>query len=224
MPPILIAQNISKRFGANPLFDSISFAVHDGDRIGLIGPNGAGKSTLLAILGAEHEPDSGEVSFRKRARIGYVHQISDFAPGVTVRQNIEEALDRAAVPSGEREQRLRETLGRAGFTEDDSRGNPGMDGEAASLSGGWRKRLAIAEALVTNPDVLLLDEPTNHLDLEGIEWLEGVLRAARFACVVVTHDRYFLENVASEVVELSRVYAEGVLRVRGTYSKFLEGR
>ena len=224
MPPILIAQNISKRFGANPLFDSISFAVHDGDRIGLIGPNGAGKSTLLAILGAEHEPDSGEVSFRKRARIGYVHQISDFAPGVTVRQNIEEALDRAAVPSGEREQRLRETLGRAGFTEDDSRGNPGMDREAASLSGGWRKRLAIAEALVTNPDVLLLDEPTNHLDLEGIEWLEGLLRSATFAFVVVTHDRYFLENVASEVVELNRIYADGLLRVKGGYSKFLEER
>lgn len=224
MPPILIAQNISKRFGANPLFDSISFAVHDGDRIGLIGPNGAGKSTLLAILGAEHEPDSGEVSFRKRARIGYVHQISDFAPGVTVRQNIEEALDRAAVPSGEREQRLRETLGRAGFTEDDSRANPGMDREAASLSGGWRKRLAIAEALVTNPDVLLLDEPTNHLDLEGIEWLEGLLRSATFAFVVVTHDRYFLENVASEVVELNRIYADGLLRVKGGYSKFLEER
>ena len=81
MPPILIAQNISKRFGAVPLFDNISCAVHDGDRIGLIGPNGAGKSTLLAILGAEQQPDSGEVSFRKGVRIGYVHQISDFAPG-----------------------------------------------------------------------------------------------------------------------------------------------
>ncbi|HEV2133719.1 MAG TPA: ABC-F family ATP-binding cassette domain-containing protein [Terracidiphilus sp.] len=216
MPPILIAQNISKRFGANPIFQNISFAIHDNDRVGLIGPNGAGKSTLLAILGAEQQPDSGEVSFRKRGRIGYVHQISDFAPGITVRQAIEAALRRAAIPVTAREQRLREILGRAGFT--------GMGREASTLSGGWRKRLAIAEALVTEPDVLLLDEPTNHLDLEGIEWLETLLRAARFAFVVVTHDRYFLENIASEVVELNRIYSDGLLRIKGGYSKFLEDR
>ncbi|MGC2584432.1 MAG: ABC-F family ATP-binding cassette domain-containing protein [Acidobacteriaceae bacterium] len=224
MPPILIAQNISKRFGATPLFENLSFAVHDGDRIGLIGPNGAGKSTLLAILAAEEQPDSGEVSFRKRARIGYVRQISDFAAGLTVRQIIEAAFGRTAVPAGDREQRLRETLGRAGFAEHDSPIQPGMDREAATLSGGWRKRLAIAEALVTDPDVLLLDEPTNHLDLEGIEWLEGLLGAARFAFVVVTHDRYFLENVARVVVELNRLYSEGLLRVQGSYSRFLEER
>jgi ABC transport system ATP-binding/permease protein len=224
MPPILIAQNISKRFGATPLFDNISFAVHDGDRIGLIGPNGAGKSTLLAILGAEQQPDSGEVTFRKDVRIGYVHQISDFAAEITVRQVIEAALERAAVPAGAREQRLRETLGRAGFTESDTSGNPGMDREAATLSGGWRKRLAIAEALVTDPQVLLLDEPTNHLDLDGIEWLEGLLRAASFAYVAVTHDRYFLENVTSQTVELNRIYSDGLLRAKGSYSKFLEDR
>ncbi len=224
MPPILIAQNISKRFGATPLFEGLNFAVHDGDRIGLIGPNGAGKSTLLTILGGEQRPDSGEVSFRKRASIGYVHQISGFAPGATVRQVIENALERAAVPASAREQQLRETLGRAGFSEDHSAGSPGMDSPASTLSGGWSKRLAIAEALVTQPDVLLLDEPTNHLDLEGIEWLEGVLRTAKCACVVVTHDRYFLENTASEVVELNRIYSEGLLRVKGSYSKFLEDR
>lgn len=224
MPPILIAQNISKRFGAAPLFDALSFAVHDNDRIGLIGPNGAGKSTLLAILGAEQHPDSGEVSFRKGVRIGYVHQISDFPSGVTVRQVIETALERAAAPATAREQRLRETLGRAGFTEGESSGIPGMDREAASLSGGWRKRLAIAEALVAEPDVLLLDEPTNHLDLDGIEWLEGLLRDANFAFVVVTHDRYFLENVASGIVELNRIYSDGLLRVKGGYSRFLEER
>jgi len=224
MPPILNAQGVSKRFGATPLFEKISFAVNEGDRIGLIGPNGAGKSTLLAVLAGEVEPDSGEVSVRRRARIGYVRQISEYDAGMTVRSVMEAALERASVPANEREQRLRETLGRAGFADDGTDTSIRMDAEASSLSGGWRKRLAIAEAMVTEPDVLLLDEPTNHLDLEGIEWLEGVLRSARFACVVVSHDRYFLENVASEVVELSRVYAEGVLRVRGTYSKFLEGR
>ena len=224
MPPILIAQNISKRFGAVPLFENLSFAVHDGDRIGLIGPNGAGKSTLLAILGGEQEPDSGEVSFRKRVRIGYVHQVSDFASGITVRQIVEAALDRAAIPAADREQRLRETLGRTGFTDNDTSGSPGMGREAASLSGGWRKRLAVAEALVTDPEVLLLDEPTNHLDLDGIEWLEELLRNAAFAYVTVTHDRYFLENTATEVVELNRIYSDGLLRIQGAYSRFLEGR
>lgn len=224
MPPILIAQNISKRFGAIPLFENITFTVHDGQHIGLIGPNGAGKSTLLALLGNEQQPDSGEVSFRKGARVAYVHQISDFAVGSTVRQVVEAAFERAAIPFEAREQRLRETLGRTGFTEVESAGNPGMDREASTLSGGWRKRLAIAEALVGQPDVLLLDEPTNHLDLEGIEWLESLLRTAGFAFVVVTHDRYFLENVTHEVVELNRIYSAGLLTVKGGYSKFLEDR
>jgi ATP-binding cassette subfamily F protein uup len=223
MPPILNAQGISKRFGATPLFQNIGFAVHDGDRIGLIGPNGAGKSTLLAILGGEQEADSGDVAFRKRVRVGYVHQISDFAPGTTVRDLVESALSRASVPENEHEQRLRETLGRAGFAEPGGSGIP-FSAEAAILSGGWRKRLAIAEALVTNPDVLLLDEPTNHLDLEGIEWLEGLLQSAPFAFVVVSHDRRFLENSTSETVEINRMYPDGLLRVKGGYSAFLEVR
>ncbi|MGC2620764.1 MAG: ABC-F family ATP-binding cassette domain-containing protein [Acidobacteriaceae bacterium] len=224
MPPILNAHNISKRFGAKPLFQGISFAVHDGDRIGLIGPNGAGKSTLLAMLAGEQESDTGEVAFRKRVRIGYVHQISDYAPGQTVRSAIEAAMVKAHVPENEREQRLRETLGRAGFVDVAGVGGPSMGADAASLSGGWRKRLAIAEALVVKPDILLLDEPTNHLDLEGIEWLEGLLSASNCAYIVVAHDRYFLENVAEEVVELNPMYKDGLLRVKGSYSKFLEDR
>jgi ATP-binding cassette subfamily F protein uup len=224
MPPILNAQNISKRFGANPLFQGIFFAVHEGDRIGLIGPNGAGKSTLLAMLAGEQEPDTGEVAFRKRARVGYVHQISEYPSGITVRSTIEGAMAKAAVPENEREQRLRETLGRAGFADHADSTGESMDAEAGSLSGGWRKRLAIAEALVLKPEVLLLDEPTNHLDLEGIEWLEGLLDAASFAFIVVAHDRYFLENVATEVVELNRIYSDGLMRLKGSYSKFLEGR
>jgi ATP-binding cassette subfamily F protein uup len=118
------------------------------------------------------------------------------------------------VPSNERGSRFAELLGRAGFED--------VEADASSLSGGWQKRLAIVEALVQAPDILLLDEPTNHLDLAGIEWLEELLEDAAFACVVVSHDRYFLENVATEMAELSRVYPDGVLRARGKYSEFLQ--
>ncbi len=216
MPPILNAQGLTKAFGATPLFREISFTVNDGDRIGLIGPNGAGKSTLLKVLAGEEDADAGDVAIRKRARVGYVKQESTFAPGLTVRDVLEQALISAKVAEGEHEGRLRETSGRTGF--------PDMTAEAAKLSGGWRKRLAIAEAVVTHPDVLLLDEPTNHLDLAGISWLEELLNEADFACVLVSHDRYFLENVTTSVVELNRVYADGLLRVQGTYSKFIEGK
>jgi ABC transport system ATP-binding/permease protein len=216
MPPIINAQGLTKAFGATALFREISFTVNDGDRIGLIGPNGAGKSTLLKVLGAIEDADAGDVAVRKRARVGYVEQESTFAPGLTVRDVLERALIDAKVAEGEHEGRLRETSGRTGF--------PDMTAEAAKLSGGWRKRLAIAEAVVTHPDVLLLDEPTNHLDLAGIAWLEELLNEGDFACVLVSHDRYFLENVATEIVELNRVYADGLLRVQGSYSKFIEGK
>jgi len=214
LPPILNAQGVSKTFGAAPLFQNVCFTVGEGDRIGLIGPNGAGKSTLLQILMGRVPPDSGEIAIRKLARLSQVAQESQFAPGETVRSIIERALVAASVPHAEREGRAAETLGRVGFAD--------FNVDTASLSGGWRKRLAIAEALVQEPDVLLLDEPTNHLDLTGIEWLEGLLQSARFACVVVSHDRYFLENAATSVVELNRLYPEGVLRVAGNYSAFLE--
>jgi ABC transport system ATP-binding/permease protein len=214
MPPILNAQSITKQFGATPLFRGISLTVEDGDRIGLIGPNGAGKSTLLAVLAGQVESDEGELAVRKRARAAYVPQDSRFEPGLSVRQVLERDLVAAEILENEREGRIQELAGRTGFTS--------LEAEAASLSGGWRKRLAIAEALVTQPDVLLLDEPTNHLDLAGIEWLEELLNGAPFATVTVSHDRYFLESTCTQIVELNRVYAEGLLRVRGNFSRFLE--
>jgi ATP-binding cassette subfamily F protein uup len=213
MPPILNAQGVSKSFGADPLLRNIAFTVEERARIGLIGPNGSGKSTLLGILGGDIDPDSGEVTVRKRARLSYVGQQSEFAPGTTVRAVLEASLERIAAPATEWEGRIGETLGRTGFVD--------FAVDASTLSGGWRKRLAIAEALVQAPDVLLLDEPTNHLDLGGIEWLEGLLNTASFACVVVSHDRYFLENVCTETVELNRAYPDGLLRVNGNYSEFL---
>jgi ATP-binding cassette subfamily F protein uup len=214
LPPIINAQGISKAFGANPLFKNVSFTVSQGDRIGLIGPNGSGKSTLLRILAGALDQDDGNIAFAKRIRLSYVQQDSQFEHGDTVRSIAENAMERAAVPESERGTRLAETLGRAGFEE--------LTIAARALSGGWQKRLAIAQAVVQAPDVLLLDEPTNHLDLAGIEWLEGLLEQARFACVVVSHDRYFLENVTTDMAELNRAYPDGLLRVRGSYSTFLE--
>jgi ATP-binding cassette subfamily F protein uup len=214
LPPIINAQRISKAFGAKPLFEDISFTVSEADRIGLIGPNGSGKSTLLRILDGTEQPDSGDVAIRRRLQLSYVEQDSRFVTGASVRTIVERAVEGSVRAAGERGTYFTETLGRAGFED--------LDLEVASLSGGWQKRLAIVEALVQSPDVLLLDEPTNHLDLAGIEWLEDLLRQAPFACVIVSHDRYFLENVATGMAELNRVYPEGLLRVQGSYSTFLE--
>jgi ABC transport system ATP-binding/permease protein len=214
LPPIINVRKISKSFGANPLFQNVSFTVSEGDRIGLIGPNGSGKSTLLKVLAQQVDADEGEIALRKRAQVSYVEQDSAFPDGATVRSVIENSLEQAKVLASERGTRFAETLGRAGFDN--------FDADASALSGGWKKRLAIAEALVQAPDILLLDEPTNHLDLAGIEWLEEVLQSAAFACVVVSHDRYFLENVATGMAELSRVYPDGILRVEGNYTTFLE--
>jgi ABC transport system ATP-binding/permease protein len=214
LPPIINAQGISKAFGATSLFQNVSFTVSEGDRIGVIGPNGSGKSTLLRILAGQLETDNGNVAVRRLARLSYVEQESRFASGETIRSVLQKTLQQLGVPETDHEARIGETLGRAGFVD--------FNAEAASLSGGWQKRLAIAEGLVQHPDTLLLDEPTNHLDIAGIEWLEELLARGEFACVTISHDRYFLENVANEVAELNRAYPDGLLRIKGNYSQFLE--
>jgi ATP-binding cassette subfamily F protein uup len=216
LPPIINAQGLSKRYGLAPLFEDISFTVSEGERIGLIGPNGSGKSTLLEILFGRVKPDKGEVAIRKGAKVSFVEQISRFAPEATCRSVIQSASERSGVSEQELSFRTEEALSRAGFAD--------FETHAAALSGGWRKRLAVVEGLVQEPDILLLDEPTNHLDLEGIKWLERLLEDAEFACVLVSHDRYFLENVANDMVELDRAYQEGFLRVKGKYSIFLEAK
>lgn len=214
LPPIINVQNISKAFGAKPLFEEVSFTVSEADRIGLIGPNGSGKSTLLRILAAKEQPDSGSVAARKHLRLSYVEQDSRFAAGISVRTVVESTIQHSAPTRAESGPHFSETLGRAGFND--------LELDVASLSGGWQKRLAIVEALVQSPDILLLDEPTNHLDLAGIQWLEDLLQQAPFACVIVSHDRYFLENVVTDMAELNRAYPKGLLRVHGSYSAFLE--
>ena len=214
MALLLNTNKISKSFGAAPLFRDVSLSIHEGDRLGLIGPNGSGKSTLLQILAGRIEPDSGDLVLRSGTRLVYVPQDSQFEPGESIREVMRRALRSAGLPESEWQAREAETLGRSGFRD--------FDAEAATLSGGWRKRLSIAEALVQNPEIILLDEPTNHLDLAGIEWLEKFLQAASFACVVVSHDRYFLENAPTRMAELNRVYPQGMFYVPGNYSAFLE--
>jgi ATP-binding cassette subfamily F protein uup len=206
--------SLSKSFGSRMLFENISLGISDGERLGLIGPNGSGKSTLLKILSGRLEPDSGSVSMRRNIRIGYVPQEVDFADGQTAAEVIAGNLTAEHLDDFERSARINLTLGRAGFTDGSVR--------TESLSGGWKRRLAIARELAPQPDLLFLDEPTNHLDLEGILWLEKLLASSSFASVVVSHDRYFLENVVNDTAEIDRVYPEGIFRVEGNYSHFLE--
>ncbi len=211
---LLSVQGLAKAFGAAPLFEDLSFGVFEGDHVGLIGPNGSGKSTLLRILSGLEEPSAGTRSARKRLRIGHVEQDPTFAKDATVRSVLLGALRDEPLDPEQVEARIAVTLGKASFGSDAA--------PVASLSGGWRKRLAIARELVREPELLLLDEPTNHLDVEGILWLEDLLRREPEAFVAVSHDRYFLEAAAARVIELNRAFAEGLFDVRGRYSVFLE--
>ena len=215
MAVLLSAAALGKSFGTRILFENLSLSLSEGDRTGLIGPNGSGKTTLLEILAGREAPTSGVRALRKQTRLAYVPQDSLFGPDDTVGSVLTAALDGLPLEEQEKTVRKEMILGRAGF---ETPATP-----AAALSGGWRKRLAVAAGLVTSPDVLLLDEPTNHLDLEGILWLEGAIRTVN-ACLVVTHDRYFLENVATQMAEVNPVYPQSAFQVKGNYSEFLERR
>ncbi|HUB79653.1 MAG TPA: ABC-F family ATP-binding cassette domain-containing protein [Bryobacteraceae bacterium] len=211
---LVSCNSLAKSFGARTLFENISLGISEGERLGLIGPNGSGKSTLLKILSGRMEPDSGTISLRRNTRVGYVPQEATFPDGLTAAEVIAQAIAGEHLDDQERAGRISLSLGRAGFTEGSER--------ADSLSGGWRRRLSIARELALNPEVLFLDEPTNHLDLEGILWLEKQLAAAPFASVVVSHDRYFLDNVVNAMAEIDKVYPDGIFRITGSYSDFLE--
>jgi len=227
MPPspnrsvLLSCEALAKTFGSRPLFEHLSFTVFDGDHVGLVGPNGAGKSTLLKIVAGVDEADSGTRAVRKGVRIGYVAQDPVFAPGKSLEEVLLEAVNAdpllsASLDEHERPARVSLALGKANFND--------ASQLTDALSGGWRKRLAIARELVLEPDVLLLDEPTNHLDVEAILWLEALLRSEPKAFVVVSHDRYFLENIAKRMLELNPIYPDGMLQTEGSYSDFLETR
>ena len=224
MPPLVAAQRLGKAFGARSLFNGLSFGIEAGERIGLIGPNGAGKSTLLSILAGESSPDEGGVVLQGGVSVGLVPQVPAFAEGATVRSVVlEGAL--AHVSHGEEvaweaELKTDEALAKLSLTT----GGIGPDSPVATLSGGQRKRVALARELVREPDLLLLDEPTNHLDVESISWLEELLSRAPFATVTVTHDRVFLTRVATRILELDRRNPGGLLSVPGGFPKWLEAK
>ncbi len=213
---LLSCQSLSKSFGPRPLFEDVSMGIEEGERLGLIGPNGSGKSTLLKILAGMEQPDTGDFTSRRNLRVSYVAQRDEFEEGAAAMSAVVAALGGRLHDDHEREVAARRVLENVGFTD--------MDQPVAAMSGGWRKRLAVARALVTEPDLLLMDEPTNHLDLEGVLWLEDFLDAAPMAMIVITHDRYFLENVCNRVLELSKAYPQGTFTVQGPYSEFLRRR
>src|SRR5438128_1181547 len=198
MSVLLSVQGLAKAYGPRPLFTELSLDLRAGERVGLIGPNGAGKSTLLRLLAGREEPDAGSRMLRRTARVGYVAQDDAFPAGQSVHEVVLAAVAGDAIEDHERRVRAAVALTQTGFADPDQ--------AADVLSGGWRKRLALARALACHPDLLLLDEPTNHLDLPGVVWLESLLRNAAFGYVVATHDRAFLRAVAAEVVEINRVY------------------
>ncbi|WP_439628733.1 ABC-F family ATP-binding cassette domain-containing protein [Gemmata sp.] len=216
MSLLLSAQNLTKSFAHRPLFAGLCLDLRAGERVGLIGPNGAGKSTLVKILAGLEPADAGTVTSRRGVRVGYIPQDDAFPPGLTVHGVVTAALAAEVPEEHERDTQATITLTQVGFDD--------LDQLAETLSGGWRKRLALARELARKPDLLLLDEPTNHLDLPGVVWLERLLRNAPFGYLAATHDRAFLRAIADEILEVSRVYPGGAFRIAAGYDDFAEKR
>lgn len=216
MTVLLRAQELSKTFGIQTLFDGLNFSIAEGDRTGIIGPNGVGKSTFLKILAGLETPDEGSVTRRKGIHLAYVPQMARFNDDDTVESVVAQAARDGGVPPEAIAGDVAITLGKVGFEEPSQL--------VSTLSGGWKKRLTLACGLVVDPQVMLLDEPTNHLDTEGVLWLEGILSSSSFTWLLITHDRYFLDRTAKRVMELNPVFEEGYLGVEGGYKSFLEGR
>ncbi len=216
MATLLTCHAISKHFGRRELFNGLSISLADDEHVGFLGPNGAGKTTFLKILAGLVGADSGEVNRRRSARIGFLPQEDRFADGATVATALADVIADRPLEPQESATQVNIMLSKFGF--DDPR-RP-----VEELSGGWRKRLALAREVIQGPDLLLMDEPTNHLDLAGIQWLEDMLPGVPFAFLAVSHDRYFLERVTNRVVELNPIYPDGYFSVSGNYGMFLEKR
>ncbi|MDZ4784578.1 MAG: ABC-F family ATP-binding cassette domain-containing protein [bacterium] len=214
--PLLSAQELSKTFGIKNLFNNISFSINPNEKVALIGPNGSGKSTLLKIFAGLEDSDTGNVHPRRDLRSIYVPQEDRFDEKLTVFQTLIQVLVAAGHEEYEIEGRVGVEIGRAGFKD--------KDAIVGTLSGGWKKRLAIIRGLILDPELLLLDEPTNHLDIDGVLWLEDLLNKNTNAIVFISHDRYFIARLAERVVELNKRYPQGYFCADGDYGDFLEAR
>ena len=213
MANVISCQSVTKRFGALPLFSNLTIGFDESDRVGIIGPNGSGKSTLIKILAGIETPDSGIVANRKGLRISYVPQAEFFKPNATAEQVMVDTCKLDGPVDDEKKMEILVTLAIAGFEN--------TDVVATTLSGGWKKRLAILAQVARNPDVLLLDEPTNHLDFDGVKWLEEMIIEAPFATIAVSHDRYFLDNICKRIVEVNKIFPTGILEGVGGYAEYL---
>ena len=208
MTPLLDVQNISKAFGAHILFENISFSIAEGQHVGLIAKNGTGKSTLLSLLSGKESVDSGSIIFRRDIKVGFLEQQPKFDPEESV-------LDACFNHQGDPDRILKakQILTQLHITD--------LTQPMGQLSGGQQKRIALANVLITEPDLLILDEPTNHLDLEMIEWLEGYLQRGNKTLLMVTHDRYFLDRVCNIILELDN---HTVYSYRGNFQYYMEKR
>ena len=207
-PPFLDVQMLTKSFGALTLFENISFSVAAGQKVGLIAKNGTGKSTLLSLIAGKDSPDSGSIIFRNNITVGFLEQTNHFDPKETV-------IDACFNHQGEDEKILKAKQILTKLKIGD------LNQQMGQLSGGQQKRVALANVLITEPDMLILDEPTNHLDLEMIEWLEEFLARGRKTLLMVTHDRFFLDRVCSVILELDD---KQMYTYRGNYAYYLEKR
>lgn len=206
--PYLDVQNLTKRFGAQVLFENISFSIAEGQKVGLIARNGTGKSTLMSVLMDKEGYESGSIIYRRDLKLGFLEQSPQFDPEESV-------LDACFNHKGDPEKVLkaRQILTQLHITN--------LEQPMGQLSGGQQKRVALANVLITEPDFLMLDEPTNHLDLEMIEWLEGYLNRGNKTIFMVTHDRFFLDKVCNVILELDD---QGIYTYRGNYAYYLEKR
>ena len=207
--PVLDIQNLSKRFGERVLFKDISFSIAEGQRVGLIAQNGTGKSTLLSLLTGDDTPDAGTIIYRNGIRTGFLRQEPRFPKDATVL----EACFSGVNPDDDTRLKAKQILTQLRITD--------MEQPVHQLSGGQQKRVALAQVLISNPDFLILDEPTNHLDLEMVIWLENFLSRGNKTILMVTHDRFFLDNVCSIILELED---QTIYSYRGSYSYYLEKR